>query len=68
MLTFARHLRRPVMWSVPAWLVRFLVSGDRASILLEGQNVRPKRTLEAGFRFRYAALDDAMDDLVQITF
>ncbi|HJR68853.1 MAG TPA: TIGR01777 family oxidoreductase [Gammaproteobacteria bacterium] len=67
-LTFARHLRRPVIWSAPAWLVRFLVSGDRASILLEGQNVRPKRTLEAGFRFRYAALDDAMDDLVRVTF
>lgn len=67
-LTFARHLRRPVVWAAPAWLVRFMVGKDRASILLEGQNVRPKRTLEAGFRFRYPALDDAMDDLVKITF
>lgn len=66
--TFARHLRRPVVWSVPAWLVRFLVGADRASILLEGQNVRPKRTLEAGYRFRYPSLDDAMTDLVRITF
>jgi len=66
--TFAKHLRRPVVWSAPAWLVRAVVSKDRASILLEGQNVKPKRTLEAGYRFRYPALDGAMADLVRITF
>jgi uncharacterized protein (TIGR01777 family) len=66
--TFAKHLRRPVVWSAPAWLVRSIVSGDRASILLEGQNVVPKRTLEAGYRFRYPSLDGAMADLVKITF
>jgi len=65
---FAKRLRRPVVWSAPAWLVRALVGKDRASILLEGQNVKPKRTLEAGYRFRYPALDGAMADLVQITF
>jgi NAD dependent epimerase/dehydratase family enzyme len=45
-----------------------VVGKDRASILLEGQNVRPKRTLEAGYRFQYPALEGAMADLVQITF
>jgi len=65
---FAKRLRRPVVWSAPAWLVRGLVGKERASILLEGQNVKPKRTLEAGFRFRYPALDAALADLVQITF
>jgi len=66
--TFAKHLRRAVVWSAPRWLVRSLVGKDRASILLEGQNVKPKRTLEAGYRFRYPALDGAMTDLVRITF
>lgn len=65
---FARHLRRPVMWAAPAWLVRRIVSNDRASILLEGQNVKPRRTLEAGFSFRYPGLDGAMGDLVKVTF
>ena len=64
----AKRLRRPIVWSAPAWLVRSVVGQDRASILLEGQNVKPKRTLEAGYRFRYPALDSAMADLVQITF
>jgi hypothetical protein len=65
---FAKRLRRPVVWSAPAWLVRTLVSAERASILLEGQNVKPRRTLASGYRFRYPALDGALADLVQITF
>jgi uncharacterized protein len=68
MESFARHLRRPIIWSVPAWLVKSIVGAERASILLEGQNVKPKRTIEGGFKFRYADIDSALDDLVQITF
>jgi uncharacterized protein (TIGR01777 family) len=64
---FARRLRRPVLWSVPAWLVRFLVGDERSSILLRGQLVRPKRTLEAGYLFRYPELAPALADLVYVT-
>jgi len=65
---FAKQLRRPIMWSAPTWLVRAMVGKDRASILLEGQNVKPKRTLEAGYRFRYPAIEGALANLVLITF
>jgi uncharacterized protein len=64
---FARRLRRPVLWSVPAWLIRFLVGDERSSILLQGQLVRPKRTLGSGYAFRYPELGPALDDLVHIT-
>lgn len=67
-LAFAQRLRRPVVWSVPAWLVRALVGSERASILLEGQNVKPKRTLASGFRFAYGNIDDALGELVKISF
>jgi uncharacterized protein len=30
---FAARLRRPILWSVPDWLVRFLVGEERSSIL-----------------------------------
>jgi uncharacterized protein len=63
----ARRLHRPIVWSAPAWLVRAEIGEDRASILLAGQNVRPKRTLESGFRFRYPDLQGALRDLVRIT-
>ncbi|MGB6228746.1 MAG: TIGR01777 family oxidoreductase [Litorimonas sp.] len=66
--SFAKRLRRPVVWSVPAWLVRRVVGAERSSILLRGQLVRPRRTLEAGYVFRFPDIDAAMDDLVQITF
>jgi uncharacterized protein (TIGR01777 family) len=63
----ARRLHRPIAWAVPAWLVRRIVGEDRASILLAGQNVRPKRTLESGYRFRFPDLPGALRDLVHIT-
>jgi hypothetical protein len=64
---FARHLQRPVVWAAPRWLIKRVVGAERASILLEGQNVKPKRTLESGYRFEYPTIDSALDDLVEIT-
>jgi uncharacterized protein (TIGR01777 family) len=64
---FGRRLRRPVLWSVPEWLIRLLVGDERSSILLRGQLVRPKRTLGAGYVFRYPELAPALDDLVHVT-
>lgn len=63
----ARRLRRPVVWAVPEWLVRLLVGDERSSILLRGQLVRPRRTLESGYVFKFSGIDDAMADLVQTT-
>lgn len=65
---FARHLHRPITWRAPSWLVERLVGKERSSILLEGQLVRPRRTLASGYRFRFADLDAALDDLVEISF
>jgi uncharacterized protein len=65
---FARALRRPVSWRIPSWAIEFLVGSERASILIEGQHVVPMRTLEMGYHFRFKSIDDAMDDLVEITF
>lgn len=65
---FARRLRRPVLWSVPEWLVRALVVAERSSILLRGQLVRPKRTLASGYVFRFPDIESALADLVRVTF
>ena len=64
---FAKHLRRRIVWSIPTWLVERTVGAERASILLEGQNVKPKRTLESGYQFKFGDIDSALGDLVQIT-
>ncbi|MEO1222632.1 MAG: TIGR01777 family oxidoreductase [Pseudomonadota bacterium] len=62
---FASRLHRPVTWAAPSALVTALVGKERASILLKGQRVRPKRTLELGYVFRYPKIDDALDDLIR---
>jgi len=64
---FGKQLRRPVWWSVPEWVVRRIVGDERSSILLRGQLVKSRRTLEAGYVFRYPTLQPALADLVQIT-
>ncbi len=66
-LAFASQLGRRVVWSVPEWLVRRLVGDERSSILLRGQLVRPKRTLESGYIFRFPTIEGAMADLVKRT-
>lgn len=63
--SFAKALGRRVVWSVPERLVRFAVGAERSSILLRGQLVKPKRTLESGFAFKYDTIDAAMHDLVE---
>jgi len=67
-LEFAKHLHRRIMWHIPAWLVKLIVGRERAGIVLEGQYVVPKRTLEAGYQFRYPTIDVALKDLVHIYF
>lgn len=64
---FAERLRRPILWSAPEWLVRYIVGDERSSILLRGQLVRPRRTLESGYTFCYPNIRGAMADLVHVT-
>ncbi|KAM6993838.1 epimerase family protein SDR39U1 isoform 4-T4 [Passerculus sandwichensis] len=66
--TFAQELAaalgRPALLPVPAWAVRALFGAERASMLLEGQRVLPKRTLESGYRFIFPELPAALKDIV----
>jgi uncharacterized protein (TIGR01777 family) len=60
----ARQLRRRVPWTVPARLVRAVVGAERCSILLEGQLIRPRRTLESGYVFSHPELEPALAHLL----
>ena len=64
---FTARLRRPVVWAVPERLVRWVVGHERSSILLRGQLVRPRRTLESGYAFRFPSIGGALADLVRTT-
>jgi uncharacterized protein (TIGR01777 family) len=58
-----RVLHRPVWLRLPAAPLRALL-GERASLLLEGPRVLPKRALEIGFAFRCPEIEPALRDLL----
>ncbi len=59
----ARALHRPYWFPTPAFLLR-LVLGQKATLVLEGQFVRPRRLLESAFTFHYPTLQGALEDLI----
>jgi len=61
--TLARALHRPAPFIMPSWLLKS-VMGERACLLLEGQKVLPQKIESAGYRFAFAKLADALQDLL----
>ena len=56
-------LRRPTLFAVPGFALR-LALGEGAAMLLTGARVLPQRALEAGYTFRFTAIDAALRDLL----
>jgi uncharacterized protein (TIGR01777 family) len=57
-----RALGRPSIVPTPAVALR-LWFGEMATVLLDGQQVMPKRLLEEGFSFQFAEIDRALADV-----
>lgn len=54
-----KHVRRPAILPVPAFALKLLL-GEMAGLLLGGQNIRPERTQDIGFEFKYRDLESAL--------
>jgi uncharacterized protein len=61
-----RALRRPAVLPVPGLAIRALYGG-MAKLVIEGQNARPRRTLELGFRHKHPELDEALRSALRDT-
>ncbi|WP_414582030.1 TIGR01777 family oxidoreductase [Scytonema sp. PCC 10023] len=57
--TMGKVMNRPSWLPVPAFALEALL-GDGAMVVLEGQQVVPKRTLESGFKYKYPNLEPAL--------
>lgn len=57
--TAGRVLHRPTPFPVPVLALRALY-GEGAKVMSDGQAVRPKRLLDAGFRFEHGELEEAL--------
>ncbi|MFA6015713.1 MAG: TIGR01777 family oxidoreductase [Gallionellaceae bacterium] len=62
--TLAQVLHRPAFFVAPSFALK-LAMGERASLLLEGQRVLPKRLESSGFHFAFPTLKHALKNLLQ---
>ncbi len=61
--TLGRVMNRPSWLPVPAFAIEALL-GDGAIVVLEGQKVLPKHTLETGFEYKYPNLQSALTQIL----
>ncbi len=59
----AARLRRPYWLPTPGFLLK-LTLGEMSALVLEGRPARPRRLLEAGYRFRVEKLEEAFTRLL----
>jgi NAD dependent epimerase/dehydratase family enzyme len=58
-----RVLHRPSFIPLPAFVFRLLF-GEVSTVVLEGQRVFPTRLQQAGYPFKFEALEPALRDLL----
>lgn len=58
--TLGRTLHRPTLFTLPQFALKTAL-GELSQVLLEGANVRPRVLEQAGFRFDYPRLEDALE-------
>ncbi|KUG23787.1 cell division inhibitor [hydrocarbon metagenome] len=58
-----RVLHRPSFMPAPGFMIK-LILGEFGSVLLKGQRVIPRRLLDAGFKFRYPDIEEALKNII----
>lgn len=60
--TVAKVYHRPFWFPLPAFLLK-LVLGEQSTLLLDGQQVIPKKALEQAFTFQFPQLREALEEI-----
>ncbi len=58
-----RALGRPAFLAAPAFMMRLML-GEFAEVVLTGQKILPKKLQDAGFKFLYPTIDQALQHLL----
>lgn len=61
--TLGAILKRPAFMPMPGFVMELLL-GEGAELLLEGQNVYPKKLLDLGYQFKFSELEQALGQIV----
>lgn len=59
-----KALNRPTILPLPEFILEIIFS-QGAKVLTDGQQIVPKRLLDAGFRFQYTTIQEAVNHLVK---
>jgi uncharacterized protein (TIGR01777 family) len=62
--TFARRMRRPYLFRIPAWVITTLLGDAGRDLLLTDADVAPERLLADGFQFTHQTLESAIDEML----
>jgi uncharacterized protein len=62
--TLGEVMQRPSWLPVPGFALELLL-GDGAMVVLQGQQVMPQRTLDAGFKYQYPQLLPALQEIIE---
>jgi len=57
-------LKRPTVLPLPVFILK-LIYGDGAKVLTNGQNAKPKKLIDSGFKFSYEYIDTAINNIVK---
>jgi uncharacterized protein (TIGR01777 family) len=60
--TLAAIIHRPYWFPTPSFLLRILL-GEMSVLIIEGRFAHPKRLIQSGYRFKFAAAREALSDL-----
>lgn len=64
--SLAQCMHRPLLFKIPAFVVRLLFGEMGECLLLKGQRVLPKRLNNSGYSFSYPILTDAFSQIFKI--
>lgn len=67
MKILGRKIKRPVFLKLPAFLLKLAMGEMAKEILLASQTIKPKKLEESEFEWRFADIDDALNNLLKQT-
>ncbi len=62
--TFGKFLHRPTIFPIPEFAIKLMFGEMGETLLLKGARVTPKRLLEAGYKFKFETLEEALGHLL----
>ncbi|KAL5021654.1 hypothetical protein ScPMuIL_000809 [Solemya velum] len=63
---YGRAMWRPTVFPIPTFMIKFMYQSERSKIILEGQKVIPKRTLESGYKYVFPDLKSTCSDCAKL--